>query len=55
MNFYNKQKVKRKPAMDEAAMIRLQIDRKTVITLRTKKSLGMWMERYPNARIVEAA
>lgn len=54
MKFYSKQKVKRKPPVDEASMIRLQVDHKTVIVLRSKKSLDMWMQRYPNARIVNA-
>lgn len=44
MKFYSKQKVKRKPPVDEASMIRLQVDHKTVIVLRSKKSLDMWMQ-----------
>jgi hypothetical protein len=32
--------------------VRLQLDRRTIITCRPE-SIGFWMERYPNASIIQ--
>ena len=31
---------------------KLQLDRKTTITLKTREQLDKWMELYPNAQII---
>lgn len=31
---------------------KLQLDRKTTITLKTKEQLAKWMELYPKAQII---
>lgn len=49
-----KAKIKHKPVETGSDVIRLQVDRKTVILVRNKKALGMWMQRYPNARVIAA-
>jgi hypothetical protein len=33
--------------------IKLRIDHKTVITVKTKAALEMWMEKYPDATIID--
>jgi hypothetical protein len=33
--------------------IKLRIDHKTIITVRTKHAMEMWMEKYPAAVIVD--
>lgn len=35
------------------ARIKLQLDYRTVITVRTKEAMNMWMEKYPGAKIIE--
>ncbi|HXC06879.1 MAG TPA: hypothetical protein VNZ86_19105 [Bacteroidia bacterium] len=32
--------------------IKLQLDYRTMIYVRSKESLKMWMSKYPNARII---
>ena len=33
--------------------IKLRIDHKTIITVRTKAALRAWMEKYPDAVIID--
>ncbi|CAN5340433.1 hypothetical protein BH09BAC5_BH09BAC5_06980 [soil metagenome] len=33
--------------------IKLRLDHKTIITVRTKHAMEMWMEKYPGAVIVD--
>jgi hypothetical protein len=33
--------------------IKLRIDHKTIITVRTKAALNMWMEKYPEATVID--
>ncbi|TND08418.1 MAG: hypothetical protein FD123_2214 [Bacteroidetes bacterium] len=49
-----KAKKQYKPTETGSDIIRLQVDRKTIILVRNKKALSMWMERYPNARVIAA-
>lgn len=46
----------RKPAAykkaPDAKVIKLQVDYRTTILVRTQKALEMWMSKYPNAKIV---
>ncbi|MFN4234688.1 MAG: hypothetical protein ACK4IK_07775 [Bacteroidia bacterium] len=43
---------KNKATKDPSALIKLQIDYKTVITVSSKKSAENWMQRYPNAKVI---
>ncbi|MCU0435142.1 MAG: hypothetical protein MUC87_16920 [Bacteroidia bacterium] len=36
----------------EGETIKLRVDNKTTIVVRTQKALEMWMERYPQAQVV---
>lgn len=36
----------------EGKVIKLQLDYRTTIVVRTQKALDMWMTKYPNAKIV---
>ena len=40
------------PKTDGADIIKLQIDYRTVIMVKSKKALEMWMGKYPNAKVV---
>jgi hypothetical protein len=44
----------RKPVMPEpsANSIKLRIDSKTTIMVRSEESMQMWMKKYPNAKVV---
>jgi hypothetical protein len=44
----------RRPAMPEpsANSIKLRIDSKTTIMVRSEESMQMWMKKYPNAKVV---
>jgi hypothetical protein len=33
--------------------IKLRIDHKTIITVRTKEAMQMWMEKYPDAQVID--
>lgn len=33
--------------------IKLRIDHKTIITVRTKQAMNMWMEKYPDAQVID--
>lgn len=43
---------KRKIIKDTSGFIKIQIDYKTVITVSSKKSADSWMQRYPNAKVI---
>lgn len=36
----------------EGKVIKLQVDYRTIISVRSQKALEMWMEKYPNAKVV---
>lgn len=36
----------------EGTVIKLQLDYRTQIVVRTQKAVEMWMTKYPNAKIV---
>jgi hypothetical protein len=36
----------------EGKIMKLQVDYRTTIVVRTQKALEMWMEKYPNAKVV---
>lgn len=45
----------RKPVIGkpiEGHTMKLQVDHKTIIVVRTQKALDMWMERYPKAQLM---
>ncbi|HEU4716610.1 MAG TPA: hypothetical protein VFU15_02205 [Bacteroidia bacterium] len=46
----------RKPALKQKPItgdvIKLQVDYRTTIVVRSQRALEMWMEKYPNAKIV---
>jgi hypothetical protein len=41
------------PPVASETRIKLRIDHKTIITVRTKHAMEMWMEKYPAAVIVD--
>lgn len=43
---------KNKLMKNTSEFIKLQIDYKTVITVSSKKSADSWMQRYPNAKVI---
>jgi len=45
---------KSKPVAEGGKKIKLQVDRRTIIILRTKKALTTWMRRYPKAKVLAA-
>ncbi|MBI3509774.1 MAG: hypothetical protein HY064_03855 [Bacteroidetes bacterium] len=40
-----------KPA-PEGNVIKLQVDYRTTISVRSKEALDMWMKKYPNAKVI---
>jgi hypothetical protein len=45
----------RKPAMPkvfEGQTMKLRVDSKTIIVVRSQKAVDMWMERYPQAQLI---
>ncbi|GAB4146869.1 MAG: hypothetical protein Fur0041_21070 [Bacteroidia bacterium] len=40
------------PKKTEGNVIKLQVDYRTVIVVKSQTALDMWMKRYPNAKIV---
>ncbi|MCK6641386.1 MAG: hypothetical protein L6Q81_14995 [Bacteroidia bacterium] len=40
------------PKTNGADVIKLQVDYKTVIMVKSQKALEMWMGKYPNAKVV---
>lgn len=40
------------PVMSENR-IKLRIDHKTIITVRSKHAMEMWLEKYPDATVIE--
>jgi hypothetical protein len=40
------------PVMSENR-IKLRIDHKTIITVRTKHAMEMWLEKYPDATVID--
>jgi hypothetical protein len=41
---------KKKPSLGER--IKLQINRNTIVIVKTKEALKMWMSRHPEAKII---
>ncbi|HTL81030.1 MAG TPA: hypothetical protein VL651_04970 [Bacteroidia bacterium] len=47
----------RKPVQKKAPegnVIKLQVDYRTTISVRSKQALDMWMKKYPNAKVINA-
>ncbi|HVA97981.1 MAG TPA: hypothetical protein VNG53_03725 [Bacteroidia bacterium] len=42
----------KKNLVDDKPRIKVQLDFKTIITLRNLKSLDLWREKYPEAKII---
>jgi len=42
-----------KTIVDNRPKIRIQLDYKTILTVRTMSAFKMWKERYPLAKIIE--
>ena len=40
------------PKTTGADIIKLQVDYRTVIMVKSQKALEMWMGKYPNAKVV---
>jgi hypothetical protein len=40
------------PQKPERPKYKLKLDSRTTVTVRSKEALEMWMEKYPNAKLV---
>lgn len=40
------------PSKPERPRFRLRLDSRTIVTVRSKEALEMWMNKYPNAKLV---
>ncbi len=40
------------PVLSETR-IKLRLDHKTIITVRTKHAMEIWMEKYPGATVID--
>ena len=49
-NRYRKPILTKKPT--EGKVIKLQVDYRTIISVKTQSALEMWMKKYPNAKVV---
>jgi hypothetical protein len=53
-----KRRTMKKPAKDQKSKlsigerIKLQINRNTIVIVKTKEALKMWMSRHPDAKII---
>lgn len=52
--FIAMKRAKNKAKIATGARIKLQVDYRTIITVRTQEALDMWMEKYPSAKIIES-
>ena len=43
---------KSKSGTEGSTSVKVQLDSKTVITLRHMSSLKIWQEKYPNAKLI---
>jgi hypothetical protein len=43
----------KKIIIDNRPKIKIQLDQRTTITVRTMDALKAWMERYPEAKLIE--
>ena len=46
-------KLKKQLGEISADLIKVQLDHKTIIYVKSKAALQSWLSRYPNARILE--
>ncbi len=49
-NRYRKPILTKKPS--DVPVIKLQVDYRTVISVKTQSALEMWMKKYPNAKVL---
>ena len=51
---YNKMKNSKRKVIkeDTRPIIKLMIDYKTIISVRNKQALDLWMEKYPKAKVI---
>lgn len=47
---YRKPILTKKPS--DVPVIKLQVDYRTVISVKTQSALEMWMKKYPNAKVL---
>lgn len=47
-------RAKSKAKIPTGARIKLQVDYRTIIVVRTQEALDMWMGKYPAAKIIES-
>ena len=47
-----KNQKKKTPKVDTRPLIKLMIDYKTIISVRNKQALEIWMEKYPKAKVI---
>ncbi|MGE0635037.1 MAG: hypothetical protein AB7P01_01245 [Bacteroidia bacterium] len=51
-NNYDMTKPKRKISKTPQKRIKVQLDYKTIITINRMESLKLWLERYPQAKVL---
>ncbi len=49
-----KAKEKKKKFNDTGLRIKVQLDPRTIIILKSKESLKFWLSKYPNAKVMAA-
>lgn len=45
-------KAKKMKVLGDVPTIKVQLDYRTTITVRTKAALKSWLERYPEAKVI---
>ncbi len=46
-------KLKLKSEIDSSPRIKVQLDYRTVITVKTTQALDMWLSKYPEAKVLD--
>jgi len=41
------------PVKDTANMIKVRLDPRTIVLLKSMKAFAFWKERYPNAEVIK--
>lgn len=53
MSYYKKDPVSNRPATADDQCIRVRLNAKTVVLLKSMASFASWKERYPEAEVIE--
>ncbi|MBK8499791.1 MAG: hypothetical protein IPL52_13485 [Flavobacteriales bacterium] len=55
MSYHRKEPIVTRPATADADCIRVRLNSRTVVLLKSMKSFASWKERYPEAEVIEPA